>query len=75
MWGRYGVDLFVDGKIYRISEEVEETEENQDWGGKVIKLWGRRENIKVVEEGIKKLRSENNKIVEEKENRNEKGER
>ena len=75
MWGRYGVDLFVDGKIYRISEEVEETEENQDWGGKIIKLWGRRENIKVVEEGIKKLRSENNKIVEEKENRNEKGER
>ena len=75
MWGRYGVDLFVDGKIYRISEEVEETEENQDWGGKIIKLWGRRENIKVVEEGIKKLRSENNKIVEEEENRNEKGER
>ena len=36
MWGRYGVDLFVDGKIYRISEEVEETEGNQDWG-KIIK--------------------------------------
>ena len=74
MWGRYGVDLFVDGKIYRISEEVEETEGNQDLGGKMIKLWGRRENIKVVEEGIKKLRRENNKIVEEEENRNEKGE-
>ena len=29
MWGRYGVDLFVDGKIYRISEEVEEMEGNQ----------------------------------------------
>ena len=38
MWGRYGVDLFVDRKIYRISEEVEEAEENQDWGGKIIKL-------------------------------------
>ena len=37
-------------------------------------MWGRRENIKVVEEGIKKLRRENNKIVEEEENRNEKGE-
>ena len=74
MWGRYGVDLFVDGKIYRISEEAEETEGNQGWGGKIIKSWGRRENIKVVEEGIKKLRRENNKIVEEEENRNEKGE-
>ena len=71
MWGRYGVDLFVDGKIYRISEEAEG---NQGWGGKIIKSWGRRENIKVVEEGIKKLRRENNKIVEEEENRNEKGE-
>ena len=30
MWGRYGVDLFVDGKIYRIIEEVEEREGNQD---------------------------------------------
>ena len=31
MWGRYGVDLFVDGKVYRyISEEVEDTEGNQD---------------------------------------------
>ena len=30
MWGRYGVDLFVDGKLYRINEEVEETEGNQD---------------------------------------------
>ena len=30
MWGRYGIDLFVDGKIYRIIEEVEETEGNQD---------------------------------------------
>ena len=30
MWGRYGVDLFVDGKMYGIIEEVEETEGNQD---------------------------------------------
>ena len=27
--GRYGIDIFVDGKIYRISEEVEETEGNE----------------------------------------------
>ena len=34
----------------------------------------RRENNKIVEEGIKKLRRENNKIVEEEGNKNEKGE-
>ena len=35
----------------------------------------RREDNKIVEEGIKTLRRENNKIVEEEErNRNEKGE-
>ena len=45
MWDRYGVDLFVDGKIYRISEEVAET-------------------------GKSGLRRENNKIVEEEQNRN-----
>ena len=28
--GSVWVDLFVDGKIYRIIEEVEETEGNQD---------------------------------------------
>ena len=33
----------------------------------------RRENNKIVEEGIKKLRREINKIVEEDENKNEKG--
>ena len=33
----------------------------------------RRENKKIVEEGIKKLRREINKIVEEEENKNEKG--
>ena len=43
MWGRYGVDVFVDGKIYRTNEEVEEEEGNQDWRGKIIKI---------VEEGI-----------------------
>ena len=37
-------------------------------------MWRRRENIKVVEEGIKKLRRGSNKIVEKEENRNEKGE-
>ena len=36
----------------------------------------RREDNKIVEEGIKTLRRENNKIVEEEErNKNEKGER
>ena len=30
MCGRCGVDVFVNGKIYRINEEVEETEGNQD---------------------------------------------
>ena len=37
----------------------------------------RRENNKIVEEGIKTLRRENDKIVEEEEegNKNEKGER
>ena len=34
----------------------------------------RRENNKIVEEGIKKLRRENNKIVEQEGNKNEKGE-
>ena len=33
----------------------------------------RRENNKIVEEGIKELRREINKIVEEEENKNEKG--
>ena len=33
----------------------------------------RRENNKIVEEGIKTLRRENNKIVEEEGNKNEKG--
>ena len=33
----------------------------------------RRENDKIVEEGIKTLRRENNKIVEEEGNKNEKG--
>ena len=33
----------------------------------------RRENNKIVEEGIKKLRREINKIVEEEKNKNEKG--
>ena len=33
----------------------------------------RRENNKIVEEGIKKLRREIKKIVEEEENKNEKG--
>ena len=33
----------------------------------------RRENNKIVEEGINKLRREINKIVEEEENKNEKG--
>ena len=33
----------------------------------------RRENNKIVEEGIKKLRREINKIVEDEENKNEKG--
>ena len=30
MLGRYGVDVFVDGKIYRINEEVEEEEEGNN---------------------------------------------
>ena len=39
MLGRYEVDVFVDGKMYRINEEVEVEEEgNQDWGGKIIKI-------------------------------------
>ena len=29
MWGPFGVDVFVDGKICRINEEVEEEEGNQ----------------------------------------------
>ena len=33
----------------------------------------RRENNKIVEEGIKTLRRENNKIVEEEGNKNDKG--
>ena len=33
----------------------------------------RRENNKIVEDGIKTLRRENNKIVEEEGNKNEKG--
>ena len=33
----------------------------------------RRENNKIVEEGIKTLRREDNKIVEEEGNKNEKG--
>ena len=35
-----------------------EREGIQEGGGKIIKLW-RRENDKIVEEGIKTLRSEN----------------
>ena len=108
MWGPFGVDVFVDGKICRIDEEVEEEEENQgwggkitkncggggksrmrrswkkikiveegiqEWGGKIMKLWGGRKNVKTAKEGIKKLKRkrENNKIVEEEENKNERG--
>ena len=29
MWGPFGVDVFVDGKICRINEKVEEEEGNQ----------------------------------------------
>ena len=57
-------------------EKIKIVEEGiQEWGGKIIKLWGRRENAKIAKEGIKKLKRkrENNKIVEE-ENKNEKGE-
>ena len=47
----------MDGKIYRINEEVEVEEGNKKhWGGKITKI---------LEEGIKTLRRENNKIVEE----------
>ena len=35
MWGPFGVDVFVDGKICRINEEVEEEEGNQE--GKITK--------------------------------------
>ena len=40
-----------------------EREGIQEGGGKIIKLW-RRENDKIVEEGIKTLRRENNKIMQ-----------
>ena len=41
MYGRYEDDVFVDGKIYRINEEVEEEEGIQEWGGggERLKLW------------------------------------
>ena len=62
MWDRCWVDVgskeldvFVDGKMYRINEEVEE-------GNK--KTLRRENNKKNVVEGIKKLRK-NIKIVEE----------
>ena len=45
----------MDGKIYRINEEVEEANKKHR-GGKMIKI---------LQEGIKTLRRENNKIVEE----------
>ena len=49
MWGRSGVDVFVDGKIYRITEEVEEElEGNQDWGEKILKIVEEKE-IKIEE--------------------------
>ena len=55
--GSIGGRVFVDGKIYRINEEVEVEEGNKKhWGGKIVKI---------VEEEIKTLRGENNKIVEE----------
>ena len=46
----------MDGKIYRINQEVEVKEGNKKRKGRKI--------IKIVEEGIKILRRENNKIVE-----------
>ena len=56
MGDRQEVDVFVDGKIYRINQEVEVKEGNKKRkGGKIIKI---------VQEGIKILRRENNKIVE-----------
>ena len=57
-------------KIKKIN--IVEREGIQEWGGKLIKLW-KRENNKIVEMGIKKLRREINKIVEEEGNKNEKG--
>ena len=54
MWGRCGVDVgsiggrvFLDGKIYRINEEVEEGNNkncrgrNKTLRGEIIKLWRR----------------------------------
>ena len=40
-----------------------------------MKLWGGKKNVKTAKEGIKKLKRkrENNKIVEEEENKNERG--
>ena len=34
-------------------------------------MWRRRKNIKIVAEGVKKWMRENNKLVEEEENKNE----
>ena len=52
----------MDGKIYRINEEVEVKEGNKKHrGGKIIKI---------VEEGIKTLRRKNNKIVEKRKRKN-----
>ena len=50
------VDVFVDGKIYRINEEVEMKEGNKKyWGGKIIK--------KIAEEGIRNIEEGNVVVV------------
>ena len=51
--------------------KIVEKEGIQEWGRKIIELWRRRKNIKIVAEGIKKWMRENNKLVEEEENKNE----
>ena len=50
------VAVFVDGKMYRINEEVEVKEGNKKyWGGKIIK--------KIAEEGIRNIEEGNVVVV------------
>ena len=75
MWGRCRVD--VGSEILKKSIKIVKESKNCGKGGKLRLRRENNKNCEILEEEIKKLRNENNKIVEEEEstkNEKERGE-
>ena len=75
MWGRCRVD--VGTEILKKSIKIVKESKNCGKGGKLRLRRENNKNCEILEEEIKKLRNENNKIVEEEEstkNEKERGE-